>query len=251
MLVHATIPSIMIRSYLTIAYRNLVRNKIYSLINIFGLAIGMAACFFIFQYVHFEWSYDKFNRNLDRLYRVPISYSGSLSNVPVTASNHPAVAPAMKKDFPEVQDFARVVHTSLFLNASTFSYKDGNNEEKTFNEANIYVADESFFNLFSYPLVAGDRKTCLVEGKSLAISASQAQKYFGKDNPIGKTLTLNGDLPLKVTAVFKDVPENSHLKFDALISFNTVGKEWGYTEWKFPEFYNYVLLAPGYRSREA
>ena len=235
----------MIRNYLTVAYRNLVRNKIYSLINIFGLAIGIAACFFIFQYVHFESSYDRFNKNVDHLYRIPISYSGSLSNVPVTATNHPAVAPAMKKDFPEVQDFARVVHTSLFLNASTLTYRHEKDEEKTFNEESIFLADASFFNLFSYPLVAGDRKTCLLEANSMVISASHAHKYFGSDDPIGKTLSLNGEIPLKITAVFNDVPENSHLKFDALISFNTVGKEWGYDNWRFPEFYNYILLRPG------
>ena len=238
-------PTVMIRNYLIIAYRNLVRNKIYSLINIFGLAIGMAACFFIFQYVHFESSYDKFNKNIDRLYRIPISYSGSLSNVPMTVSNHPAVAPAMKNDFPEVQDFTRVVNTSLFLNASTLTYHVGKNDEKTFNEDKLFVADASFFNIFSYPLVAGDRTTCLLEARSLVISESLARKYFGDADAIGKTVSLNGDLPLKITAVFKDVPENSHLKFDGLLSFNTLGKEWGYTEWKYPEFYNYILLAPG------
>ena len=179
-------PFLMIRNYLTIAYRNLVRNKIYSLINIFGLAIGMAACFFIFQYVHFESSYDKFNKNFNRLYRVPISYSGSLSNVPITASNHPAIAPAMKKDFPEVQDFARVVNLSLFLNASTFTYKHGKDEEKTFNEERIFVADASFFNLFSYPLVAGDPKTCLLEANSMVISASEAQNILEPMTPSGK-----------------------------------------------------------------
>jgi len=235
----------MIRNYLTIAWRNLVRNKIYSLINIFGLAIGMTACFFIFQYVHFESSYDRFNKNIDRLYRVPISYSGSFSSVPVTASNHPAVGPAMKKDFPEVQSFVRVVNISLFTNASTLTYQDGKGEGKIFNEENIDIVDSTFFDLFSYPLLSGNRQTCLSESNSIVISTSLAKKYFGKENALGKTLVLNGNLPLKVTGIVEDVPEKSHLKFDALISFNTVGREWGYTEWKYPEFYNYVLLAPG------
>ena len=235
----------MIRNYITTAWRNLARNKIYSLINIFGLAIGMTACFFIFQYVHFESGYDRFNKNIDRLYRIPISYSGSFSNVPVTASNHPAVGPTMKKDFPEVQSFVRIVNISLFTNASTLTYRDGNGEGKTFNEGNIDIVDSTFFDLFSYPLLSGNRQSCLSESNSIVISASQSKKYFGKDDALGKTLVLNGNLPLKVTGIFKDVPENSHLKFDALISFNTVGREWGYTEWKYPEFYNYILLAPG------
>src|ERR1044071_6768814 len=114
----------MFRNYLTIAYRNLVRNKIYSLINIFGLAIGMTACFYIFQYVHFESSYDRFNTNIDRLYRIPISYTGSLSSSPASATNHPALGPALKRDFPEVESFVRVVNISLFMNASTLTYAD-------------------------------------------------------------------------------------------------------------------------------
>jgi putative ABC transport system permease protein len=205
----------------------------------------MTACFFIFQYVHFESSYDRFNKNIDRLYRVPISYSGSFSSVPVTASNHPAVGPAMKKDFPEVESFVRVVNISLFTNASTLTYQNGKGESKTFNEGNIDIVDSTFFDLFSYPLLSGNRQTCLSESNSLVISTSLAKKYFGKENALGKTLVLNGNLPLKVTGIVEDVPEKSHLKFDALISFNTVGREWGYTEWKYPEFYNYVLLAPG------
>ena len=235
----------MIRSYFTIAWRNLVRNKIYSVINIFGLALGMAACFFIFQYVHFESGYDRFNKNADRLYRVPISYSGSLGNIPTTASNHPAVGPALKKDFPEVVDLVRVVNISLFTNAATLSYKQDSKDTRTFNEANVYLADESFFKLFSYPLISGDRQKCLSGANSIAISDAEAKKYFGAEDAIGKTLMLNGNLPLKVTAVFGNVPENSHIKFDALISFITVGSNWGYTNWKYPEFYNYVLLAPG------
>ncbi|HEX5026584.1 MAG TPA: ABC transporter permease [Agriterribacter sp.] len=235
----------MLRNYFKIAYRNLVKNKIYSLVNIFGLAIGMAACFFVFQYVNFESGYDRFNTNAANIYRVPISYSGSFSNVPMTAANHPAVGPAMKKDFPEVLDYTRLVNISLFMNASTISYKGDNPAPVTYNEGNIYLADSSFFNIFSYPLITGKSKTCLAEPKTVVISESSAKKYFGKKNPMGQTLTLNGDLPLKVTAVFRDVPENSHIKFDMLISFSTTGPEWGNDNWRWPEFYNYVLLAPG------
>src|SRR6266850_2404512 len=122
----------MIRNYFKIAYRNLFRNRIYSLVNIFGLAIGMAACFFIFQYVHFESSYDQFNLNADRIYRVPISYSGSFSNIPTTAANHPAVGPAMKAEFPEVSDFARIVPVSLFAGNSAISYTDQSGNKLTF-----------------------------------------------------------------------------------------------------------------------
>jgi putative ABC transport system permease protein len=235
----------MIRNYFKIAFRNLVKNKLYSLVNIFGLALGMAACFFIFQYVHFESGYDRFNKNADQLYRVTISYTGSFANSPTTATNHPATGPAMKAAYPEVKDFVRVVSASLFLNTNTLSYKDGIGEDKTFNEENVYVADASFFNVFSYPLVYGNRNSCLSEARTTVISEPMAERYFGKSNPIGKMLVFNGDLPLKVTGVFKNVREDSHLKFNMLISFETLGPKWGYDEWTYPEFYNYVVLAPG------
>jgi putative ABC transport system permease protein len=235
----------MLSNYFKIARRNLWRNKAFSAINIFGLALGMAACFFVFQYVYFEQSYDRFNKNAENIYRVPISYSGSMSDVPTTAANHPALGPAMKADFPEVTDYTRLVGVSLFMNASTMSYGEGKGEPKTFNEGNIYIADASFFNVFSYPLISGDRKSCLSQEQTIVISASEAKKYFGKENPMGKILKLNGKIALKVTGVFADIPENSHVKFDMLISFETVGHNWGFTEWTWPEFYTYVVLAPG------
>ncbi len=235
----------MIKNYFKTAYRNLVKNKIYSVVNIFGLAVGMAACFFIFQYVNFESGYDRFNKNAANIYRVPISYSGSFSNIPMTAANHPALGPSMKNDFPEVLDYTRLVNISLFMNASTISYKAGGAAPIIFNEDNIFLADASFFNIFSYPLVSGNTATCLAEPKRVAISESSAKKYFGKNNPLGQTLMLNEEMPLKVSAVFSDVPGNSHIKFDMLISFSTNGPEWGHDNWALPEFYNYVLLAPG------
>ena len=235
----------MFKNYLKIARRNLWRSKAFSAINIFGLAIGLAACFFIFQYVYFESGYDRFNKNAANIYRVPISYSGSMANVPTTAANHPAVGPAMKADFPEVLDYVRIVSVSLFMNASTMSYEPVDAEPKTFNESKIFLADASFFNVFSYPLVSGDRKTCLTEANTIAISATEAKKYFGTKNPVGQILKMNGLMPMKITAVFEDVPENSHIKFDMLISFATVGPNWGNDNWAWPEFYNYVVLAPG------
>lgn len=234
----------MFRNYLKIAYRNLIKNKVYSLVNIFGLALGMSACYFVFLYVHFESDYDRFNKNLENIYRVPISYSGSMSNIPTTAGNHPAVGPAMKADFPEVVDFVRIVNASLFLNASTISYKN-QQQTKTFNERKIYIADASLFTVFSYPLLYGDKKKCLSEANMIVISATTAKKYFGNDSPMGQTLLLNGNFAMKVSGVFKDIPENSHIKFDILIPFETLGPKWGYDNWLYPEFYNYVLLTPG------
>jgi putative ABC transport system permease protein len=227
------------------AYRNLLKSKVFSIVNILGLAIGMAACFFIFAYVHFESSYDGYHQHAADLYRVNISFGGSFGGFPAMSTNHPATGPAMKADFPEVKDFARLAPTSVFMSGSTITYADTKGQDVTINQEKMFIADPSFLRMFSIPFVVGDPATALNEGRSIVISQSMAEKYFGRADPIGKSVKLNRQMPLKVTGVFKDVPENSHIKFDMLISFMTIGDKFGYTEWGWPEFYTYVLLAPG------
>ncbi len=236
----------MLKNYFKIAWRNLLKNKVFSLVNILGLAIGMSACFFIFLYIHFERSYDGWYKNSVDLYRVPIKFSGSLANNSVEATNHPAVGPTMKKDFPEVVDYARVVHTTIFLGNAMMSYTNGA-QTTTFNEDHVYLADPSFLTMFSFPFIEGDPHTVLSDTKSIVISAKMAKKYFGNQDPLGKTLSVNMQIPLKVTGVFRDIPENAHLKFDMLMPFAILGNngiELNQT-WNWPEFYTYVQLAPG------
>jgi putative ABC transport system permease protein len=243
----------MLKNFFKVAYRNLLKNKVFSIVNILGLAIGMSACFFIFLYVHFELSYDGFHKNAANLYRVPMTLTGSLSIEGTEATNHPGTGPKMKQDFPEVVDFARAAPMHLFMNASMISYTSGNSKT-TFNEDRIWLTDPSFLTMFSFPLLEGDPKKALADGSSVIISSTTAKKYFGDTDPLGKTLTFNRETPLKVTGVFKDVPENSHLKFDMLISFEIFrhtlftalgpGNSLDNT-WIWPEFYTYVQLAPG------
>jgi putative ABC transport system permease protein len=236
----------MLLNFLKIAYRNLLKNKVFSIVNIFGLAIGMAACFFIFAYVHFESSYDGFHKNVADLYRVNVSFGGSFGGFPAMSTNHPATGPAMKQDFPEVKDYARVAPPSLFLSSTTITYTDAKGQDVTLNQEKMFIADPGFLRMFSFPFVAGNPATALNDEGSIVISASMANKYFGRANALGKMLTLNRQLPLKVTGVFKDVPENSHLKFDMLVPFKTfISDKFGYTSWDWPEFYTYVQLAPG------
>src|SRR5258708_11260890 len=235
----------MLKNYFKIAYRNVLKNKVFSVVNIFGLAIGMAACFFIYEYVHFESSYDRFHKNAANIYRVNISFAGSFANNAAMSTNHPAVGPAMKADFPEVVDFARVVSPSIFMPAATVSYTDSKANTVTFNQEKLYIADPSFLTVFSFPFLAGDPAQALAEGKTIVISGTMAHKYFGKGNPLGKTLYLNLQLPLKVTGVVRDVPETSHIKFDMLFSFKTMGDNFGYDNCGWPQFYTYVLLVPG------
>ncbi|SIN73023.1 ABC transporter permease [Chitinophaga niabensis] len=233
----------MFKNYLKIAFRNLLKNKVYSLINIFGLAIGMAACFFIFQYIRFELSYDKFHVNGNNIYRVPITYAGGFSQG-TNILNHPAVGPAMKAEFPEVVAQARITPTSTFEKTITVSKDDGNGNVIRFNESRIFSADPSFLTMFSFPFLEGDPATALNDPGNTVISESIARKYFGNSSALNQTLNFNG-FPLKVAGVFKDVPENSHIKFDLLVKMGMGDANFGLTEWGWPEFYNYVQLAPG------
>jgi putative ABC transport system permease protein len=234
----------MIRNYLKIAFRNVWKNKTYALINVAGLAIGMAACFFIFQYTWFERSYDRFHQHHDRLYRVPLSYTGSFGGRKPLASNHPAAAPAMLAEFPEVENAARIVPSRVFVKTSTLSYDNGKGSVKRFIEPKSYFADPSFLEMFSYPFKAGSAATALQDPNSIVITASIARKYFGEEDPLSKIIQVNGH-PLKVTAVLEDVPENSHLQFNILIPLSIIDKDFGLKEWGWPEFYNYVQLKPG------
>ena len=160
----------MFGSYFKMAYRNLLKNKVFSMVNIFGLAIGMAACFFIFAYVHFESSYDRWHRHAADLYRVNISFGGSFAGFPAMSTNHPATGPAMKADFPEVKDFARLVSPSVFMSGSTITYTDAKGQDVTLNQDKMFIADPSFLRMFSFPFVEGDPATALNEGRSIVIS---------------------------------------------------------------------------------
>ncbi|MFD1001437.1 ABC transporter permease [Ohtaekwangia kribbensis] len=235
----------MLRNYLLVAIRNLIRNKVFSLINIAGLALGLSTCFVIYQYIHFEQSYDQFHADADRIYRIPIEYTGNFSTLQFSATNHPAVGPALKADFPEVEDFTRLVRLSLYTNAAALAYEPPSGDAVAFNEGKIYVADPSFLTMFSFTMKEGAAATALKDPSSIVLTESIARKYFGDQPALGKELKLNGDNLMKVTAVLKDIPENSHLQFDILISFNIMSEKWGYDIWGWPEFYNYIKLKEG------
>lgn len=239
----------MINNYLTVAWRSLLRKKVFSAINILGLSIGMAACFLIAHYVRFELSYDRYHENVDRIYRVLIRIDAPDFSQ-LSAANHPGTAPTMKADFPEVEEATRLVHQSIFSGQqATWSYIDTLGNEKSFNERNVYCADPNIFKVFSIPLIHGDPETALIDVSAVAISESTSKKYFGETNPLGKILVVDGKKNLKVTGVFRDLPENSHIKFDILFSYffkAPYDGQWNSLwDWSWPEYYTYVLLAPG------
>ncbi len=234
----------MFQNYLKIAFRNLVKSKAFSAINAFGLALGLAACFLIMQYVLFELSYDQFHQDGDRIYRVIHDVNETKS-----AATHPGVGPALEADFPEVEAYARAVHQSIFMgDIAAWSYVDEVGNTKVFNEEHVYSVDPSFLTMFSFPFIYGDPAQALDDVSSVVISETVAEKFFGAENPLGKTLLLDGGRSLTITGVFKDVSENSHIKFDILVSYfarSGWGDSWNPNwDWRWPEFFTYVRLTP-------
>ena len=228
----------MFRNYLKIAYRNIVRHKGFSLINILGLAIGMAVCIIIMQYVSYENSFDKFHDNYENIYRVQFNIYKHGELIVECAAAVPAVGPAMKDNFPEVLEYCRALPLDGIM-----SYG-----EKSFREDDIQAVSPSFIKMLSFPLVKGDPKTALEGTNKTVITESTAKRFFGEEDPIGKTITWDGDMDFVVTGVCVDVPENSHIKFTFLISHDTLREIWGEevdTAWGWYDFNTYVVLADG------
>lgn len=231
----------MIVNYFKIIYRNLIRSKTYSLINILGLSVGLSVCLIILEYVNFEKSYDRFHPNSNNIYRVILGYE-SAGQVQWDAANFAPTAPALKSDFPEVVEYVRITpeYFGVVLN----------HDEKVFEEKKVYYADSTFFNFFGYKLLAGDSKRALREPRSIVLSASVAERYFGpksswKESPVGQLILVNNKESYTITGIMEDTPANSHLKFDALISFTTfIQKNDPSKEWGWNDFYTYIKLNP-------
>ncbi|MDJ1499552.1 ABC transporter permease [Xanthocytophaga agilis] len=230
----------MIKNYITIAIRNLSRHKAFSFINVIGLSIGIAACLLILQYVDFELSYDNFHTKGDRIYRIKQDRynEGKLSTE--WAAGAFAAANSFKDAFTEIEDYVKLVRTGTKI-----VNRDGN----IIKIERVYFASKSFFTLFSYPLLSGNAKTALQEPNTAVISESLAQKLFGTTNPMGKDLRLNQDRLFKITGVFKDLPDNTHLKADMLLSYETfinqIKPNTPETAWQWDGCLSYLLLKPG------
>ena len=205
----------MIKNYFKIAWRNLMRHKVYSGINIFGLAFGIAACLLILQYVNYELSYENFQVNKDRIYRVQQDRydNGKLSTQ--WAAGAFGVGNAFKDAIPGIEDYVKVVGTG---NVTT----EVQNQPLKIEE--VFFASGSFFKIFTYPLLSGDKTTALKEPNTAALSETVARKIFGTTNVVGKTLALNREDNYLITAVFKDAPGNTQLKPNLLLSYSTFVK---------------------------
>src|SRR6478609_3599930 len=206
----------MLRNLLTVAFRNFKNDKGYSLLNILGLTIGITFSLFLIFYIKEELSYDKYNKKSDRIYRVGAFIKEQGKPLMKWVSTQYPLGPTLKKDYPEVEEFTRFV-----FNGKTM-YKNG---DKRFYEEKIFFADSAVFKIFTHHFIEGEPNTALVAPNSMVLTKSSAEKYFGKNTSyVGKTLENdNGDV-YKITAVINDVPKNSHLIFNALISITTLSK---------------------------
>ena len=222
----------MFKSYLKIALRNLTRYRAFTIINILGLALGLACTIFIMLWVQDELSYDEFNKNAETIYRVVENqyYAGG-EVFPVAVTPGP-LAKSLKDNYPEIVDAAR-----FKFNKKILRYNN-----KVFAE-DVAFADPSFLKIFTYPLLNGNRDNVLNDLHSIVLTEKAAQKYFGNEDPIGKTFIIDDSLNLRVTGVLKDIPTNSHLHFEFLVPFEFL-KNLGakLDQWGNNSFYTYVQL---------
>jgi putative ABC transport system permease protein len=244
----------MIANLILTAWRSLKKNKFFSALNILGLAIGMAVFLLLAQYVHFERSYESFLPNAGNIYRV--SLESRLNNELVfhSAENYPGVGPACKSELPEVLGFARFYNMG-YKNNIIITNEDAKPAPIAFKHRRFMYADSSALPLMGYPMVAGDPVTALAEPFTAVVSETYARMYFGDEDPIGKMLRLQDDDFVnelcKVTGVFKDLPENTHMKFDVLFSYKTLFPrgDWAVARydqgWRRKDMYTFIALAPG------
>jgi len=199
----------MLRNYLKVAFRNMLKHKFYSFINIFGLTLGIAACLLISLYVKDELSYDRFHKDSENIFRLTLF--GRIAGQEInTFTTSPPLGPAMVNKIPGIESFVRIQNYQELI---------VNYEEEAFIEKFFINADSNFFEFFSFGLIKGDAGTVLKEPKSIVLTEALAIKYFGNEDPIGKTLLIgNNKLPYKVTGVAQNTPSNSHFKFAAVLA---------------------------------
>ena len=252
----------MFKNHLQVAFRNILRKKGYTVFNILGLAIGIACCLLIFQYVAYEKSYDKFNKNVDSIVRLRLDLHDQGKLTMQSATVFAGVAPLLKKDLPEVENYCRLIDTKISWQGNEPVQNNVVlvNEDKNIKalENKGYYADQGFPEMFSLNIIKGDKKTLLNAPDKIILSETLANKYFGSDDVVGKQITVReggNKYYYLITGVFKDFPTNSHLSFDYLVSYPTfvnMIKRLGAPQEANPEttlgwydYYVYLQLYPG------
>ncbi len=229
----------MIRNFLMVAFRNLWNNKLFSFINVLGLTIGMTACLLILIYVHFERSFDRYHERADEIYRLRYERISETGEAVRFASCCPPAAPRMRDQFPEVEITAR-----CFTRQATFSF----NDDRKFIEDHNFFVEQEYFEIFDYEFIAGDPINGIRKANSCYISESTALKYFGSEDPIGKVISRDKKLNFKVTGVYKDSPENTHMHMDIALSYPNLWDIYGRdieNSWGDSGFYTFFILNQG------
>jgi putative ABC transport system permease protein len=229
------------KNYLKISLRSILRHKKISLINVFGLAAGIASSFIIFAYANNELSYDKFHKNRDSIYRITTHLNMGNNNITLAMST-PALGQTIKDEYPEISNYVRIRKNNEF---------ELEINEQVFSETNLFYADSTFFDVFTYKLTQGNPKTVLNAPFSILISKDKAKKYFGNGNPIGKKIRINDEDEYTITGILEDIPNNTQIFCEFLISYNTIdakNKLAGNTNhagfMQFQDDYVYLLTEP-------
>jgi len=227
----------MLKNYLLLAFKNFRKQKLFSLINVLGLTVGITCCLMIFLFILNEFSFDKFHKNgknIYRIYRVAVT-NGEKRNIPYVS---PPYAKALANDYPDaVKATMRVYGDNDLVRYKNIS----------FNEKKIYLVDSNFFSFFSFRLLKGDPATVLNDPLSIVMTQSAAKKYFGNQDPIGKVVDFNEKMRLKVTGISEDVPANSHLEFDMVVPLSNWRNEYWMNQWPSNSLFVYLQLNPSVR----
>ncbi|MFT3705406.1 MAG: ABC transporter permease [Agriterribacter sp.] len=223
----------MFKNYFKIAWRNIRKNKLYSFVNIAGLTIGIASCLLIGIYVWQELTYDSFHKNADRIARLTMEYqvSDKKEQLAVTGSK---AGPEFKRQFPQIEAYVRTMKAAM-------SIANGN---KAIDEKNVLYADADFFSVFSFSLLRGDSKTVLNAPLKIVLTKKAAIKYFGEQDPVGRTLRINGAADYEVTGIAADAPVNSQIQYDVIVSFSTLNAS-QQEKWTEANYITYLLLKDG------
>ncbi len=233
---------LMTHNYFKVALRNIKRHKTFSIINIAGLVIGMTCSIFILLFVQYEISHDRYHEKADRIFRILIRQPTDIyQGIDMYNTSPPPLKAALKNDFPEIQNAARILRTEGLINYKNNCYLEGR----------FFTVDPEFLKIFTFPLTAGDLETALDEPFSILLTEEMAEKYFGDEDPMGKTLSVDNKYDYKITGILRSVPGNSHFRFDFLGSFNSLypiyedyGKRF-FEDWNAYRVKTYIQLYSG------
>ncbi|UCE08848.1 MAG: ABC transporter permease, partial [bacterium] len=222
----------MFKNYLKIAIRNLKRHKGFSFINITGLAIGLACTILILLWIQNELSYDKFHEHCDQIYRI-IEESRHANGIDYYANTPIPLAPELTEKFPAISNSTRFINYEITTKCRS----------KIFKEERVCITEPSFFEIFSFPFIEGDKNTALSSPYSIVLTESISKKYFSDENPVSKTLIVDNKDQFQVTGIIRDIPPNSHLEFDVFLPFTYLReRDYNLEQWDFSNCQTYILL---------